>query len=375
MLSIYACTLLICGSSVVYGRAILILLAARRPPWMSAVTGFAALVVVAPLLLRLPGRATTAAIVLALLLIAAAVPVIRELRRDGSPGWPVGVGVAVIVVVAASIPFLVSDRVGVLGEGVYTNDHAAQLYWADWLQHGFGPEPSAVRFGYPVGPQAVAVIAAQVTGASLVSSFNGLLLAIPALTGLTALGALVAMPAGRRIAIASIVGLPYLTASFMAQSAFKETTMALFVLAFALALSGARAGGGRGARGLAVGDRGVSAAGGRRGVHVQRPRARLVRHRAARVARPRGDRRAQPGRLAGRARGDPRPPGRDRGGPGDPHRRRRAGVRAGARVRVEDRRRAELRWAGSARPCSAARPWESGRRATSASCAATCPAR
>ena len=170
---------------------------------------------------------------------------IRELRRDGSPGWPVGVGVAVIVVVAASIPFLVSDRVGVLGEGVYTNDHAAQLYWADWLQHGFGPEPSAVRFGYPVGPQAVAVIAAQVTGASLVSSFNGLLLAIPALTGLTALGALVTMPAGRRIAIASIVGLPYLTASFMAQSAFKETTMALFVLGLRARAHGARAGGGR----------------------------------------------------------------------------------------------------------------------------------
>ena len=54
-----------------------------------------------------------------------------------------------------------NDRVGVLGEGIYTNDHAAQLYWADWLQHGFGPEPSAVRFGYPIGPQAVAAIAAE----------------------------------------------------------------------------------------------------------------------------------------------------------------------------------------------------------------------
>ncbi len=216
---------------------------------MSAVTGFAALVVVAPLLLRLPGRATTAAIVLALLLIAAAVPVIRELRRDGSPGWPVGVGVAVIVVAAASIPFLVSDRVGVLGEGVYTNDHAAQLYWADWLQHGFGPEPSAVRFGYPVGPQAVAVIAAQVTGASLVSAFNGLLLAIP--------GAHRAHGPGRAGGDAApgaasrsrrIVGLPYLAASFMAQSAFKETTMALFVLGLRARARGARARGGRAAR-------------------------------------------------------------------------------------------------------------------------------
>ena len=63
---------------------------------------------------------------------------------------------------------MITDRVGVLGEGIYTNDHAAQLYWADWLQHGFGPEPSAVRFGYPIGPQAVAVIAAGRPGRILV---------------------------------------------------------------------------------------------------------------------------------------------------------------------------------------------------------------
>ncbi len=42
----------------------------------------------------------------------------------------------------------------------------------------------------------------------------------------------------RRIAVAAICGLPYLAASFLAQSAFKETAMALFVLAFAIALAG-----------------------------------------------------------------------------------------------------------------------------------------
>ena len=194
--------------------------------------------VAAPLLIRLPGRATTAAILIGLAVIAAAAIALRDLRRTGeAPGWQVAVGAVAIVLAATTLPFLISDRVGVLGEGVYTNDHAAQLYWADWLQHGFGPEPSAVRFGYPIGPQAVAVIAAQVTGASLVSAFNGLLLAIPVLTALTALAALERMPGGRRITIAALVGLPYLAASFLAQSAFKETAMALFVLAFALALA------------------------------------------------------------------------------------------------------------------------------------------
>jgi hypothetical protein len=244
MLSIYACTLLICTASLVAGRAILALLGRRRPAWISGATGFAALVVVAPFLLRLPGRATTAAVILGLALLAASVVVARDVRRAGDRDlWLPGIAAAAIVVALASLPFLISDRVGVLGEGVYTNDHAAQLYWADWLQHGFGPEPSAVRFGYPIGPQAVAVIAAQVTGASLVSAFNGLLLAIPVLTALTALGALATMPVVRRIAIAAICGLPYLAASFLAQSGFKETAMALFVLAFALTLqSASRAG-------------------------------------------------------------------------------------------------------------------------------------
>ena len=57
------------------------------------------------------------------------------------------------------------------------------------------------------------------------------------LTALTALAALDRFAAPARIAIAALTGLTYLGASFLAQSAFKETAMALFVLAFALALA------------------------------------------------------------------------------------------------------------------------------------------
>ncbi|MCD6015790.1 MAG: hypothetical protein K0R88_1874 [Solirubrobacterales bacterium] len=254
MLEIYASTALILAASLLLGRAILGLLGwdgahppagdgAVRPPgspaWLSGAIGFAALVVVAPFLVRLPGRGTTAAIVIGALCVLAAVSIARE-RRDRERGseWLVGVAAAAIVVGLATLPFLFNERVGVLGEGIYTNDHAAQLYWADWLRDALGPEPSAVQFGYPIGPQAVAVIAAEVTGTSMVSAFNGLLLAIPALTSLAALGALGGLPPLRRIAVAAICGLPYLAASFLAQSAFKETAMALFVLAFAIALAG-----------------------------------------------------------------------------------------------------------------------------------------
>ena len=243
MLAISACAALILAASLLLGRGILDLLDWPRPAWLAGATGFAALVVVAPFAIRLPGRALTAAILVGALCALAALRLARRPWPGDGREWPVGVAVAAIAIALATLPFLFNDRVGVLGEGVYTNDHAAQLYWAEWLRSGFGPEPSAVRFGYPIGPQALAVIAAEVTGSSLVSAFNGLLLAIPALTGLTALAALGELRPGRRIAVASICALPYLAASFLAQSAFKETAMALFVLAFAIALAGlARAG-------------------------------------------------------------------------------------------------------------------------------------
>jgi len=239
LIAILAATAAILLASLALGAAILRLLGWPRPRWLAGAMGFAALVVLAAFLVRLPGRATTAALLLCLLAIAGAGYAIRgaERSRERRSALAQGLAVAGIVVALASLPFLFNQATGVLGEGIYTNDHAAQLYWADWLASGFGPQPSAVRFGYPVGPQAVAAVAGELPGVSLVDSFNGLLLAIPALTGLTALGALGRLRPIPRVAVAALSGLPYLAASFLAQSAFKETAMALFVLAFALALA------------------------------------------------------------------------------------------------------------------------------------------
>ena len=83
----------------------------------------------------------------------------------------------------------------------------------------------------------MAATAAESTKAPLLEAFNGLLVAIAVLTALTALAALDGLPPGRRVVAASLAGLPYLGASFLAQSAFKETAMALLVLAFAVALT------------------------------------------------------------------------------------------------------------------------------------------
>jgi hypothetical protein len=237
MLGVYASVAAILVASLVLGRTALCLLGLRIHTWLAGVVGFALLIVVCPLLIRLPGRGTTLVAVIAVITIAAIVYLSRlgDAGR-GRPDWKVAAAVGMIVVAAASLPFAVNGHDGVLGEGIYTKDQAAQLYWTDWMQHGVGSEPGAVRFGYPTGPQSIAAAAAEGTHTTLLNSFNGLLLAIPVLTALTALVALEALPAGRRVVAASLTALPYLGASFLAQSAFKETAMALLLLGFAVAL-------------------------------------------------------------------------------------------------------------------------------------------
>jgi hypothetical protein len=236
MLGVYASAAAILLASLVLGRALLYLLGRTDATWLAGAVGFAALTVAAPLLIRLPGRAATVAVLAGIALVASLTLLWRS--RASRPRTAPGVPLAVIVIVlaAASLPFAFNERNGPLGEGVYTNDQGAQLYWTDWLQHGNGPEPKAVQFGYPTGPQAVAAAAAEASNAELDDAFNGLLLAIPVLTALVALAALDWLPPARRVVAASLAGLPYLAASFLAQSAFKETAMALLVLAFAVVL-------------------------------------------------------------------------------------------------------------------------------------------
>ena len=241
MIAAVALAILFTALCLAAGRVILALLGSP-PSWLAGAIGFAALTIAAGLLVRLPGRAVTAAVVIGLALIAGLVatrgmkPPAPSQRPAGAPHL-VALATALIVIAAGAIPFLLGGHGGVLGEGIYTNDHAAQLYWTDWLQNGFGPEPSAVAFGYPVGPQSLVASVSEATGASLIDGFNGLLLAIPALTALAALAALWKLPPLPRLVAASLTGLPFLAASFLAQSAFKETAMALLVVAFAVTLA------------------------------------------------------------------------------------------------------------------------------------------
>ncbi|HEV2857990.1 MAG TPA: hypothetical protein VGW80_06265 [Solirubrobacterales bacterium] len=247
MIGTYASAALICAVSLLVGRAILSLAGRREWTWLEPAVGFGAVLTATGLVARAPGHGTSSTLALALLILVAALVLWRagvrpfhdidhkktNAGRRFRP-WREGLPVALVVLVALSIPFAVSGRWGLLGMG-FNNDLGLHLAWAEWLRSGFGPAPDP---GYPLGPHGLAVATAAMPGINLAQAFLGEIIAIGVMTGLTALGALRGMaPPVRRTIAAAMVALPYLAASYFAQAAFKELAEALLVLAFAVWLT------------------------------------------------------------------------------------------------------------------------------------------
>jgi hypothetical protein len=245
MIGTYASAALICAVSLLVGRAILSLAGRSEWTWLEPAVGFGAVLTATGLVARAPGHGTSSTLALALLILAAAFVLWRGVRplpgnsrkrTNGEAGfrpWREGLPVALVVLVALSIPFAVSGRWGLLGVG-FNNDLGLHLAWAEWLRSGFGPAPDP---GYPLGPHGLAVATAVVPGINLAQAFLGEIIAIGVMTGLTALGALRGVTPARRTVAAALIALPYLAASYFAQAAFKELAEALLVLAFAIWLT------------------------------------------------------------------------------------------------------------------------------------------
>jgi hypothetical protein len=204
----------------------------RAWSWLSPAVGLAVITAVAWGTVRLPGNGVFATAVVGLLALASAGYLYGRLtvRREAIV---TGLAVAALAAVAASLPFFVEGRFGILGTGL-DPDMSQHLFAASRLAHGEGGRLLAQ--GYPLGPHAVVVATSKATGASLVHCFDGLELAVAVSAAAAPLALLGRLARWRRIAGALLIGLPYLVASFLIQGAFKETMEALFVLAFAIGL-------------------------------------------------------------------------------------------------------------------------------------------
>lgn len=232
MLATYASVIAVCIASLAIGQAALAVCGWRRWSWLAPATGLALVTALCWATVRLPGDGVISAIAVVLLTIAS-LAFLRGRVEGVGPALRDGVPVAIGALVAASLPFIVEGRFGILGTS-FNPDMSQHLLAADRLAQG--SDSQLLTQGYPLGPHAIVVALNKGLGVGLVHGFGGLTLAVSVLASLTALAALADLrPLARWIA-ALLVGLPYMVASYLAQGAFKETMQALFVLAFAITL-------------------------------------------------------------------------------------------------------------------------------------------
>jgi hypothetical protein len=137
----------------------------------------------------------------------------------------------------ASLPFIATGRVGILA--VTDNaDFYAHVMLADSVRTGHaavGLDPGWYA-NFPTGPHSLVASVAAGLGIPVDAAFTGLMLATLALSALTALSLLREASTTRRLAGALIAGIPYLGASYMVQTSFKETLLGLIVIGWALSL-------------------------------------------------------------------------------------------------------------------------------------------
>ena len=232
MIATYASVLAVCAASLLIGQAAMALCGRRQWSWLSPSVGLALLCALCWATVRLPGEGLLSALGVLAAATAAALYLRGRLEGAGAAARA-GLPVALLALGAASLPFLVEGRFGILGTG-FNPDMSQHLLAATRLEQG--SDTQLLVEGYPLGPHAIVVALHQGLGIGLVQGFSGLTVAVAVLASLTALGAFAEASGWRRTLAALLVGLPYMVASYLAQGAPKETIEALFILAFAIGL-------------------------------------------------------------------------------------------------------------------------------------------
>jgi hypothetical protein len=222
-------------ASLLVGRAVMLALGRRRASFLEGAVGLSILILVCTLAIRLPGHGDTSLAILVLVVFTAWA--FLFVRREAILGPAVGLGlpVAMVTGLLASLPFIASGHIGIPGVGL-NNDLAMHLVDTDYLLDPTGPEPQSIVNGYPIGPHSLVATVVHVLGTEPLHGWLGLLVAAPVLTGITSLGLLRGLPGWRHILGATLVALAYLSASVLGIAGFKELIAAMFLIAFAVAL-------------------------------------------------------------------------------------------------------------------------------------------
>src|SRR5215211_6785994 len=217
------------------GRAVMLLLGRRVASYLEGAVGLALLILVCTVAIRLPGHQATSIACCAVLIAASLVFLIVRPESIFGPAFGIALPVAVLSGLAASFPFIASGHVGIPGVGL-NNDMAMHLVDVDYLVDPSRPQPQSVINGYPLGPHSLVGTLVSVYGTQPLYGWLGLLVAVPVLTGITALASLKEFPGWRRLLAAVLVSAAYLTASVLGIAGFKELIAGMFVIAFALGL-------------------------------------------------------------------------------------------------------------------------------------------
>jgi hypothetical protein len=228
----YAAVVAVCVSALAIGQAAIALCGWRRWSWISPAVGLALLCTVCWGTVRMPGHGVVSAIVVLVLTVASGAWLWGRVEGVGEAAR-IGWSVALVALLAASLPFAVEGHFGILGTS-FNPDMSQHLLTADRLAEGHGSQ--LLHQGYPLGPHAVVVALDKGLGIGLVQGFSGLAVAVGILAALAALAAFGDLPLLPRATGALLVAFAYVVASYFAQGAFKETMQALFLLAFVLSL-------------------------------------------------------------------------------------------------------------------------------------------
>jgi hypothetical protein len=235
MASVFIAAAMTCFAALFIGQAVLRLLGAKEWNWLAAPVGLSVMMLASTPTFDIPGRTTTMSILFALVAVAAAV---WCLSAPAHRPPLLALSALAPIVFLAMVPFLAVGHGGVLGVTV-DSDMAVHLVFVESYISSAFDKFGGIPPDYPMGPHSMAALLAGGLGINSGSAFSGFTMALAIINGMTALAAARRAAWIGKAIVATVVGMPFLVASYYGQSSFKEVGMAGLTLAVAILLSGA----------------------------------------------------------------------------------------------------------------------------------------